>query len=151
MLLFNCCLLKRSKMKKYLMILILPTLVACSNSMTAEELEREAIAQEELEKQRIIDSMKIVNLEAQQQASANNAAATSTSSSETEEKKGMSNKTKGALIGTGAGIVGGVATGAAVSEDKKKGAIVGGIIGGAVGSGVGFGVGAAKDKKEAEK
>ncbi len=48
-------------------------------------------------------------------------------------KSGMSNTTKGALIGVGVGA----ATGAATSKDKVKGAILGGVIGGAAGAGAG--------------
>lgn len=67
---------------------------------------------------------------------------------EQKKKKGMSNTTKGALIGTGAGVVTGAIIGAATSEDKAKGAVIGGAIGGAVGSGAGYGTGAAIDKKK---
>ena len=59
------------------------------------------------------------------------------------EKKQMSNKAKGALIGAGAGAL----TGAAVSKKKGKGA----IIGGAVGAGVGLGTGAILDKRKENK
>lgn len=65
-----------------------------------------------------------------------------------QKKKGMSNTTKGALIGTGAGVVTGAIIGAATSDDKAKGAVIGGVIGGAVGSGAGYGTGAAVDKKK---
>lgn len=95
------------------------------------------------------DSLKHAERQQRAVATANN---NNNSSPETQtaeqKKKGMSNTTKGALIGTGAGIITGAVVGAATSEDKGKGAVVGGIIGGAVGSGAGYGTGAAIDKKK---
>ena len=97
------------------------------------------------------DSIK--HAEQQQRAVAssdNNTNASSSSQAQTSEqkKKGMSNTTKGALIGTGAGVVTGAIIGAATSDDQAKGAVIGGVIGGAVGSGAGYGAGAAVDKKK---
>lgn len=141
-------------MKKYIIIFTALAFVACkgSNKMTEEQV-----------RQRTIDSMAAVN-EANRAASEHHhseSSHTSSSSSTNEssgsnntentepaKRKGMSNTTKGALIGTGAGIVGGAATGAAVSKDKGKGALIGGAVGGAVGSGVGYGIGAKKDKDQ---
>lgn len=157
--------IKKSKMKKYLMILSVLVFVACNNSQKAEDLAREAIEHDNEVRQRIIDSIATVNMQQNHShsnssssaasTSASNDNATSTDDSSTDDKstdskkkKKMSNTTKGALIGTGAGIVGGAVTGAAVSKDKGKGAVIGAIIGGAVGSGVGYGVGADKDKKK---
>ncbi len=77
--------------------------------------------------------------------------ANSTSQANTTEphKKGMSNTTKGALIGAGAGAATGAVAGAVISKDNKgQGAIVGGLIGGAVGSGVGYAAGHKIDKKK---
>lgn len=71
---------------------------------------------------------------------------TASTGTTTADKKKMSNKTKGALIGTGAGVIAGAAAGAIIGKDAKSAAI-GGAVGGAIGSGVGFGIGAAKDKK----
>lgn len=148
-------------MKKYLMIfsVLAFTFTACTNSKTKEEEALEAAKTEAMIHQRIIDSMAIVNLEANQQInsapqSINAGSKSQQTSSKTEQaaaKKGMSNRTKGALIGTGAGIVAGAVTGAAASDDKVKGAVIGGAVGGAVGSGVGYGIGADKDKKEGNK
>ena len=59
------------------------------------------------------------------------------------EKKGMSNSTKGAILGG----VGGAVGGAVISKKKGKGA----IIGGAVGAAGGYILGRKKDKKEAAK
>jgi hypothetical protein len=78
----------------------------------------------------------------------NNSGGNSPQPQTAEQKKKMSNTTKGALIGTGAGVVTGAIIGAATSEDKAKGAVIGGVIGGAVGSGAGYGTGAAVDKKK---
>jgi hypothetical protein len=135
--------------------------LSCNSSAKQEAQIREA-------KQQTLDSINqvqtaarieqlrqdsIKNVERQQRATAssnNNNAAGSSSEPQTAEqkKKGMSNTTKGALIGTGAGVVTGAIIGAATSEDKAKGAVIGGVVGGAVGSGAGYGTGAAIDKKK---
>ncbi len=144
-------------MKKYLVIIFsMLAIVACNNSKVSDNANNEAVV-----RQRIIDSMKTVNAvknemnQTNASTSKNNPSVATNNNSSTMndskanapvKKKGMSNTTKGALIGTGAGIVAGAATGAATSENKGKGAVVGGIIGGAVGSGVGYGIGAKKDK-----
>jgi membrane protein involved in colicin uptake len=65
----------------------------------------------------------------------------SSSTSTSTEKKGWSNKAKGAVIGAGVGAI----TGAAVSKDKKgKGA----LIGAGVGAAAGLGTGAVLDNKK---
>ena len=158
-------------MKKYLMIFSVLAIVACTNSKTKEEVALETANKEEMIRQRAVDSMAIVNLEEKQEleatqemeakqhtkatAQGNNSGSknqqTASQNTKTAPKKGMSNKTKGALIGAGVGIVAGAATGAAVSDDKVKGAVIGGTVGGAVGTGVGYGIGAEKDKKAGNK
>ncbi len=60
-----------------------------------------------------------------------------------EEKKGWSNSAKGAVIGAGAGAVGG----AIISKKKGKGAIIGGVLGAAGG----YIIGKHKDKKDTIK
>ena len=70
-----------------------------------------------------------------------------TTTTETK-KKGMTNTTKGALIGAGAGAATGAVAGALIDGKKGEGAIVGGLIGGAVGSGVGYAAGHKIDKKK---
>lgn len=144
-------------MKKYLIILGVLACAAC-NSKQAEERGREAANRENEIRQRAIDSMENLNSERQRSRVESSSSSSSTNnnssqnnSTEPAKKKGMSNTTKGALIGTGAGVVGGAATGAAVSKDKGKGAVIGGVVGGAVGSGVGYGIGASKDKKEKDR
>ncbi len=57
-----------------------------------------------------------------------------------EEKKGWSNAAKGAVIGGGAGAIGG----AIISKKKGKGAIIGGVLGAAGG----YIIGRNKDKKD---
>ena len=57
-----------------------------------------------------------------------------------EEKKGWSNAAKGAVIGGGAGAIGG----AIISKKKGKGAIIGGVVGAAGG----YIIGRSKDKKD---
>jgi hypothetical protein len=152
--------IKKMNMKKYLIILSVLTFVACNNSKNTEEqvLENEV-------RQRTIDSMATVNSTTHHPHANHHSGSTSNSSSSTTnnsvgndnistapaKKKGMSNATKGALIGTGVGIVGGAVTGAATSKDKGKGAVLGGLIGGAVGSGAGYEIGANKDKKDVIK
>ena len=58
----------------------------------------------------------------------------------TEGKKGWSNAAKGAVIGGGAGAIGG----AIISKKKGKGAIIGGVLGAAGG----YIIGRNKDKKD---
>jgi hypothetical protein len=149
------------KMKKYVMMLGVLACVACNDSKKAEETAK----RESEVRQQTIDSIEAENKKREEiRSSSNRSGSSNTSSSnsnnsesndntntEPAKRKGMSNTTKGALIGTGAGVVGGAATGAAVSKDKGKGAIIGGAIGGAVGSGVGYGIGADKDKKEKDR
>lgn len=95
------------------------------------------------------DSIKHAERQQRNVASSNSGSSSSEPQTvEQKKKKGMSNTTKGALIGTGAGVVTGAIIGAATSEDKAKGAVIGGAIGGAVGSGAGYGTGAAIDKKK---
>jgi len=77
----------------------------------------------------------------------NNTAVSTTQPTEAK-KKGMSNTTKGALIGTGAGIVTGAVAGALIDGKKGEGAIVGGLIGGAAGSGIGAAAGHNMDNKK---
>ena len=138
-------------MKKYLIILSVLVFVSC-NSKNAEELALEA-EQEEMMKQRAIDSLEEVNMQMNQSYDNSSSGTTPSGATTTDAagRKKMSNTTKGALIGTGAGIVTGAAAGAAVSKDKGKGAIVGGVVGGAIGSGVGYGIVANKDKKDTVK
>ncbi|MCE3282698.1 MAG: 17 kDa surface antigen [Chitinophagaceae bacterium] len=124
--------------------------VGC-NSNTSSEAELQQA------KQFAIDSMKAAEakiaadaLAAQQAAAASNTStktviyktepAATTSTPAVQEKKGWSNKAKGAVIG---GVVG-AATGAAVSDKKGKGAIIGGVVGAAGG----YGVGAILDNKK---
>lgn len=57
-----------------------------------------------------------------------------------EKKKGWSNATKGAVIGAGAGAIGG----AVISKKKGKGAVIGGVLGAAGG----YIIGKNKDKKD---
>lgn len=63
-----------------------------------------------------------------------------TTTTVTKQKKGWSNKAKGAVIGAGVGAI----TGAMVDKKKGEGAVVGGLLG----AGAGLGVGAILDGKE---
>lgn len=126
-------------------------IASCNNSRTAEIERAKQAAIDSMNnvaalqaKQRTIDSMNEVNSRHHHYSNA-----TTSQGEATAEKKGMSNKTKGALIGTGAGVVAGAVAGALINKDDPgKGAVIGGAVGGAVGSGVGYGAGAAKDKKK---
>ncbi|QBZ97576.1 YMGG-like glycine zipper-containing protein [Flavobacterium sangjuense] len=84
------------------------------------------------EKQRIIDSMQMVNANAQKEKEVvvvhDQAPAAAT-----PQRKKWSGAAKGAVIGAGVGAV----TGAVVSKKKAEGAIIGGLAGAAVGAGTG--------------
>ena len=67
---------------------------------------------------------------------------TGTTTAPVEKDKGMSNSTKGAVIGG----VGGAVAGAVISKKKGKGAIIGGVIGAAGG----YILGKKKDKAQAD-
>src|SRR5262249_53909412 len=131
-------------MKKIFAGLVIVSAMAACSSNTSKEAELQA-------KQYTIDSMKAVT--AQQEAAAAQARAArktvvyrtynqpaTTTTTTSTDRKGWSNKAKGAVIG---GVVGAV-TGAAVSNKKGKGAIIGGVVGAAGG----YGVGAILDKKK---
>lgn len=69
------------------------------------------------------------------------------STTTTEQKKGWSAKAKGAVIGAGAGAIGG-----ALIDSKHKGdAVKGGVIGGVLGAAAGLGAGAIIDHKNKQK
>lgn len=140
-------------MKQLLIAGALSVMIAsCNNSRTAEIERAKQAAIDSMNnvaalqaKQRTIDSMNEVNRRHRHYSSAT----ASQGGEVTAGKKGMSNKTKGALIGTGAGVVAGAVAGALINKDDPgKGAVIGGAVGGAVGSGVGYGAGAAKDKNK---
>lgn len=106
----------------------------------------------ELEKQRLIDSMKTATATQEREAAerraaqrpvvVNNSTPAATSATQTEaERKKMSGAAKGALIGAGAGAITG-----AVVDKKKPGR--GAVIGGLAGAGVGAGTGAIIDGKK---
>lgn len=151
-------------MKNVFIIASLAILVACNSSKPGDvELAKKSVldsindaAELQAIKQKTIDSMNQVNIQAELRAQhhAVNGTADHVASTQTEatKKKKMSNTTKGALIGTGAGVITGAVAGAIINkEDPAKGAAIGGVIGGAVGSGAGYGVGASKDKKAKAK
>lgn len=149
-------------MKTILSTAVIASLFALScNSSAKQEAEIQAAKQQTLDsinqvqtaarlEQLRQDSIKHAEQQHRGVASSNsNSNSGSASEPQTSaQKKKMSNTTKGALIGTGAGVVTGAIIGAATSEDKAKGAVIGGVVGGAVGSGAGYGTGAAVDKKK---
>lgn len=147
-------------MKKILAGIAVVTAMAACNSNTNKEAEIQQA------KQYTIDSMKNAAAIEQQNVNERNTASARTSyrsgtastrrnttvyrsysepatlpTRQSNDRRGWSNKAKGAVVG---GVVGAV-TGAAVSKDKKgKGAVIGGVIGAAGG----YGVGAILDKKK---
>lgn len=148
-------------MKKILPALgIVAVFAACGTKNTAAEQELAILKA----KQATIDSMNIVAEEkaldqktvayasAKRPAAKRSTARTSQYASYSEpavlptatpapaQKKGWSNKAKGAVIG---GVIG-AASGAVISKEKKgQGAIIGAVLG----AGAGYGVGAILDKK----
>ncbi len=147
-------------MKTIISTTIIASIFALScNSSAKQEAEIQAARQQTLDsinqvqtaarlEQLRQDSIKHVEQQRAVASSNNNGGSSSGPQTAEQKKKGMSNTTKGALIGTGAGVVTGAIIGAATSDDKAKGAVIGGVIGGAVGSGAGYGTGAAVDKKK---
>ena len=134
-------------------------MAACNNSKPEDAELAKKVAIDSMQKvnelqaikQRTIDSMNQVAAEQQQHNSNAEVTKQDNNSLTVSEKKKMSNKTKGALIGTGAGVVAGAIIGGIINKDHPlEGAAVGGAVGGAVGSGVGYGAGAAKDKNAAK-
>ncbi len=88
------------------------------------------------EKQRIIDSMRIVNQNIQKEKEVvivHNQAPAPAPVAAAPQRKKWSGAAKGAVIGAGVGAV----TGAVISKKKGEGAIIGGLAGAAVGAGTG--------------
>ncbi|CAM3517088.1 hypothetical protein FSS13T_08700 [Flavobacterium saliperosum S13] len=85
----------------------------------------------EMEKQRIIDSVKMAENSKKEAVVVNTT--DSQSNPTAAPRKKMSGAAKGALIGAGVGAV----TGAIVSDKKTEGAIIGGVAGAGVGAGTG--------------
>jgi uncharacterized protein YcfJ len=111
------------------------SLSSCKNTdkqgVIADEVQQATIdsMKQVAEKQRIIDSMQMVNANAQKEKEVvvvNNQAPA-------PQRKKWSGAAKGAVIGAGVGAV----TGAVVSEKKGEGALIGGLAGAAVGAGTG--------------
>lgn len=133
-------------MKKIIIIcLSVITLTACNNQAKHDEEIRiakqkvlDSIAVAQSIKQKILDSIhtadsiKLAAIE-EKKHKEQVAETSSPSTVSTKEKKGWSNKAKGAVIGGGLGA----ATGAIVSKNKAEGAVIGGVVGAAVGLGTG--------------
>ncbi|MGX7667403.1 glycine zipper family protein [Flavobacterium pedocola] len=126
-------------MKKLVVLgMLFMTILSCKDMQKENEAETAKQAaidsmKMEMEKQRIIDSVKIAESNKKEVVVVNNG-------SQAPQRKKMSGAAKGALIGAGVGAV----TGAAVSDKKAEGA----IIGAAAGAGVGAGTGAIIDEKK---
>lgn len=132
-------------MKNVIMILAAVgvfSLSSCKNTdkqgVIADEVHQATIdsMKQIAEKERIIDSMKIVNqntlIEKQVVVVHDHSAAAAPVAAAPQRKK-WSGAAKGAVIGAGVGAV----TGAIISKKKGEGAIIGGLAGAAVGAGTG--------------
>ncbi|MFC4815833.1 glycine zipper family protein [Flavobacterium sp. GCM10023249] len=120
-----------------LTIVTVVTMISCKDSDregTVENLEVEAkqatidSMKMEMEKQRIIDSMKAVSATVARPVEKEVVVV-----NQAPAKKKWSGAAKGAVIGAGVGAV----TGAIVSDKKGEGAIIGGLAGAGVGAGTG--------------
>lgn len=124
-------------MKKILIIgMTLAALVSCKDMQKEnQELTSKTAAIDsmklEMEKQRIIDSVKMAESSKKEVVVVNNTSPQSNTTASPRKK--MSGAAKGALIGAGVGAV----TGAIVSDKKAEGAIIGGVAGAGVGAGTG--------------
>lgn len=145
-------------MKKILTGLAVVTVMAACNSNTNKEAEiqqakqytidsmQNAQALQEAEERALVAEQAAAKRSSTRSSSRNTVTYRSYSEPATlptaeQERRGWSNKAKGAVVG---GVVGAV-TGAAVSKDKKaKGAVIGGVVGAAGG----YGVGAILDNKK---
>jgi Glycine zipper 2TM domain len=137
----------------FLLIMIASVLTACNSGA-----EKAAAAQKEkqktidslntaLVKQKVIDSMKLV----QAKTVKKNTQVTQTSenmestTSQPAKKKGLSHTAKGAIVGAGTGAI----TGAIINhDDRVKGAAIGTIIGAGIGAGTGLIVDKSVKKKK---
>ena len=105
----------------------------------------------DLAKQKSIDSMQnIVNNQRPRQVIIHHDApvaqtATTTTTTTAPKKKGWSNTAKGAVIGAGAGAIGGAIIN---HKDRGTGALIGGLAGAGLGAGAGAIMDAEKKKKE---
>lgn len=125
------------------------SLSSCKNTdrqgVIADDVHQATIdsMQQVAEKQRIIDSMRIVNQVSQQVISREKEVVVvhdQAPAAAAPKRKRWSGAAKGAVIGAGVGAV----TGAIISKKKGEGAVIGGL----AGAGVGAGVGAVLDDKK---
>jgi len=130
----------------FFLAMIVSVLTACnSGAEKAAEAQKKQQTIDSLNaalvKQRVIDSMKLV----QAKAVKKNTQATQTSVTTTGEmqtttaspakKKGLSHTAKGAIVGAGAGAI----TGAIINhDDRVKGAAIGTVLGAGIGAGTGL-------------
>jgi len=148
-------------MKKLALILIATVLsVSCKNTSneagvagdpqqaTIDSLKMEMDKQKtEMAKQRTIDSMNAVasaKAERQRPVIVNNTPAAAATPAE-QKRKGWSGAAKGAVIGAGAGAIGGAIIN---KKDRGTGAVIGGLAGAGLGAGTGAILDSEKKKKE---
>lgn len=148
-------------MKKLIYVTIIAVAFASCRDKGAEKLAVEQqiaidsmkvameIQQEELARQKTIDSMNAIAAQNKVQVvhvagsgTTGSGSATTTTAAE-QKRKGMSGAAKGALIGAGAGAI----TGAVISKKKGEGALIGGLAGAVVGAGTGAVIDSKKEKK----
>jgi hypothetical protein len=149
-------------MKKYILILSVAILsVSCKNTndagvagdpqqATIDSLKMEMDRQKtEMAKQKTIDSMNaIADRKAAQQRPVivNNTPAAATPAE--KKRKGWSGAAKGAVIGAGAGAIGGAIIN---KKDRGTGAVIGGLAGAGLGAGTGAILDSEKKKKEEQE
>ncbi len=100
----------------------------------------------EMAKQKSIDSMQNIVNQRQRPVIIHNNTPVSQTATPEAKRKGWSGAAKGAVIGAGAGAIGGAIIN---HKDRASGAVIGGLIGAGVGAGTGAVIDAEKKKKEA--
>lgn len=103
--------------------------------------------QAEMAKQKTIDSMQAVAARQRPVVINNQAPAQAVTPAE-QKKKGWSGAAKGAVIGAGAGAIGGAIIN---KKDRGTGAVIGGLAGAGLGAGTGAILDSEKKKKEEQK
>lgn len=112
--------------------------VALKQQAVAEEQARVKAEKEEAARQRAAASPKVVYVDRTPAVGSSSNPVSTGSGTQAEQRQGMSSRTKGALIGAGAGAI----AGGIIGKNIK-----GAVIGGAVGAGTGYVIGRSKDKK----
>ncbi|MFA4870498.1 MAG: YMGG-like glycine zipper-containing protein [Pedobacter sp.] len=118
------------------------TIAAIKDSLKLDSFKKAEVVAKEKEEQRLAqakEEQRILLLSEKNEAAARSASASNNETSAPAKKKGWSQAAKGAVIGAGAGALGGVIV------DKKDGR--GAAIGGVIGAGAGYLIGRDQDRK----